>query len=178
MLKGMNWTMVPWDRSATIVNEPCRPELFCPMTATTVTRHYQTVLDLNTRGKSLLRFTRQVQDAVRTAGIQTGLCTVFVRHTSASLIIQENADPDVLVDLENFMARLVPENYPYAHSTEGPDDMPAHAKASLMGTSVMLPIQNGRLAMGTWQGIYLNEHRNHGGPRKLIVTAMGLPRSS
>jgi secondary thiamine-phosphate synthase enzyme len=173
MLKGMNWTMVPWDRSATIVNEPCRPELFCPMTATTVTRHYQTVLDLNTRGKSLLRFTRQVQDAVRTAGIQTGLCTVFVRHTSASLIIQENADPDVLVDLENFMARLVPENYPYAHSTEGPDDMPAHIRSVLTHTTENIPIVQGRLALGTWQGIYLWEHRQRGHQREVVIHISG-----
>lgn len=143
------------------------------MTATTATRHYQTVLDLDTRGKSLLRFTDAVQAAVSTSGIVTGLCTVFVRHTSASLIIQENADPDVLVDLENFLARLVPENYPYAHSTEGPDDMPAHIRSVLTHTSENIPVVQGRLALGTWQGIYLWEHRQRGHRREVVIHIFG-----
>jgi secondary thiamine-phosphate synthase enzyme len=108
--------------------------------------------------------------------IQSGFLQVFIQHTSASLTINENADPDVRVDMESILNHLVPEKQSYyVHTFEGPDDMPAHAKASLMGAGVMLPIQNGRLALGTWQGIYLNEHRNYGGPRKIIVTAMGNP---
>ncbi|TVQ05713.1 MAG: YjbQ family protein, partial [Leptolyngbya sp. DLM2.Bin27] len=93
------------------------------MTATTATRHHQQVLTLRSQGKSLQRFTAEVNQVVRASGVETGLCTVFLRHTSASLIIQENADPDVLVDLENFLAKLVPEGNHYIHSTEGPDDM-------------------------------------------------------
>jgi secondary thiamine-phosphate synthase enzyme len=143
------------------------------MTATTATRHHQTVLTLDTRGKSLLRFTQEVQGVVRASGIQTGLCTVFIRHTSASLIIQENADPDVLLDLENFMARLVPETYPYAHSTEGPDDMPAHIRSVLTQTAETLPVMGGRLALGTWQGIYLWEHRQRGHRREVVVHVSG-----
>jgi secondary thiamine-phosphate synthase enzyme len=108
--------------------------------------------------------------------IQSGFLQVFIQHTSASLTVNENADPDVRRDMESILNHIIPENEPYyVHTFEGPDDMPAHAKASLMGASLMLPVQNGQLALGTWQGIYLNEHRNHGGPRKLIITAMGMP---
>jgi secondary thiamine-phosphate synthase enzyme len=143
------------------------------MTATAVTRHHQKVLDLSTRGKSLQRFTHQVQGVVSESGITTGLCTVFIRHTSASLIIQENADPDVLVDLENFLAKLVPEQAHYVHSTEGPDDMPAHIRSVLTSTSETIPVMNGRLALGTWQGIYLWEHRSHSHHREVVVHVMG-----
>lgn len=143
------------------------------MPATAITQHYQTVLDLKTRGKSLQRFTQKVQKVVSDAGIVTGLCTVFIRHTSASLIIQENADPDVLVDLEAFLAKLVPEHTNYVHSTEGPDDMPAHIRSVLTSTSETIPVVNGRLALGTWQGIYLWEHRSRGHHREVIVHVMG-----
>ena len=143
------------------------------MTATAITRHYQKVLDLQTRGKSLQRFTQQVQGAVSESGITTGLCTVFIRHTSASLIIQENADPDVLVDLESFLAKLVPEQTYYVHSTEGPDDMPAHIRSVLTSTSENIPVVNGRLALGTWQGIYLWEHRSRGHHREVVIHVMG-----
>jgi secondary thiamine-phosphate synthase enzyme len=140
---------------------------------TAVTQHYQTVLELDTRGKSLYRFTNLVQGAVKTSGVTTGLCTVFIRHTSASLIIQENADPDVLADLETFFAKLVPEGTFYLHSTEGPDDMPAHIRAVLTHTSENIPIMNGRLALGTWQGLYLWEHRHRGSRREVVVHISG-----
>jgi len=143
------------------------------MTATAITRHYQKVLDISTRGKSLQRFTRQVQGVVDESGITTGLCTIFLRHTSASLTIQENADPDVLVDLENFLSKLVPEGNHYVHSTEGPDDMPAHIRSVLTSTSESIPVMNGRLALGTWQGIYLWEHRARGHVREVVVHLVG-----
>jgi secondary thiamine-phosphate synthase enzyme len=140
---------------------------------TTVTRHYQQVLQLQSRGKSLQRFTHQVQDVVNASGIRTGLCTVFLRHTSASLIIQENADPDVLVDLENFFSKLVPEGNHYLHSTEGPDDMPAHIRTALTHSSENIPVMDGRLALGTWQGLYLWEHRARGSTREVVVHVTG-----
>ncbi len=105
---------------------------------------------------------------------KAGLCQVFIQHTSASLTINENADPTVRMDFETFMNKAVPENDPdYVHDYEGPDDMPAHLKASLMGASVLVPIRHGRLALGTWQGIYLCEHRDRGGSRNVLVTAWG-----
>lgn len=105
--------------------------------------------------------------------IKAGLFHIFIQHTSASLTINENADRDVRTDLESSLNALAPEDFPYVHTLEGPDDMPAHVKASLMGTSVTIPIAGGQLALGTWQGIYLCEHRNHGGPRKLVATVWG-----
>jgi secondary thiamine-phosphate synthase enzyme len=143
------------------------------MTATTATRHYQQMLTLRSQGKSLYRFTNKVQDVVGASGIETGLCTVFLRHTSASLIIQENADPDVLVDLENFFAQLVPEGNHYIHSTEGPDDMPAHIRTALTHTSETIPVTGGRLALGTWQGLYLWEHRTQRSAREVVVHVTG-----
>lgn len=143
------------------------------MTLTAATRHYQQVLTLRSRGKSLQRFTADVEQVVRASGVETGLCTVFLRHTSASLIIQENADPDVLVDLENFLAKLVPEGGHYIHSTEGPDDMPAHIRTVLTHTSETIPVVQGRLGLGTWQGIYLWEHRARGSAREVIVHVAG-----
>ena len=106
--------------------------------------------------------------------IETGMLQVFVKHTSASLTINEDADPTVRMDFESHMNKMVPENAPYyKHNYEGPDDMPAHIKASLMGTSVQIPITQGKLNLGTWQGIYLCEHRNHASGRKLVLTAFG-----
>ena len=98
---------------------------------------------------------------------------VFIMHTSASLSINENADPDVPVDLEMSFNKIAPESFPYIHTCEGPDDMPAHVKASMIGNSLTIPISGGRLCLGTWQGIYLCEHRNHGGSRRLVVTIQG-----
>jgi len=107
--------------------------------------------------------------------ISTGMLQVFIKHTSASLTINENADSSVGQDMESHINVMVPENAPYyIHTYEGPDDMPAHIKSSLMGSSVQIPITDGRLNLGTWQGIFLCEHRNHGGPRNLVITAFGL----
>ena len=105
--------------------------------------------------------------------INIGLLHVFIQHTSASLTINENADPDVQVDLESSINAIAPENFPYIHTIEGPDDMPAHVKASLLGASVSVPIHNGRLLLGTWQGIYLAEHRDRASSRNLILTIQG-----
>ncbi|MEO1618120.1 MAG: secondary thiamine-phosphate synthase enzyme YjbQ [Planctomycetota bacterium] len=105
--------------------------------------------------------------------IRTGMLQVFLQHTSASLTINENADPDVRVDFETAVNHIVPESLPYIHTMEGPDDMPAHIKASMMGASIQIPIGDGRPLLGTWQGIYLCEHRDHGGSRRVVLTAMG-----
>jgi secondary thiamine-phosphate synthase enzyme len=105
--------------------------------------------------------------------VRIGLLHVFIQHTSASLTINENADPDVPRDMESSFNAIAPEDFPYAHTCEGPDDMPAHVKASLLGSSVSIPIRDGQLCLGTWQGIYLCEHRNHGGPRLLVLTLHG-----
>lgn len=110
--------------------------------------------------------------------ISVGLLNIFIKHTSASLTINENADPDVRVDLESYFNRLAPENASYySHTSEGADDMPAHIKSSLLGNSITVPIKNGMLNLGTWQGIYLCEHRNHGGSRKLVLTLNGDERN-
>lgn len=135
--------------------------------------HHQKLLRISTTGKALHKVTSKVQAIVAESGITTGLCTLFLRHTSASLVIQENADPDVLTDLSNFFAKLVPEGYHYIHSTEGPDDMPAHIRTALTHTSEQIPIMNGRLALGVWQGIYIWEHRQHGSTRELVVHLSG-----
>ncbi len=121
-------------------------------------------------GQGLHEVTRAVATVVSRAAIDEGLCTVFVRHTSASLVIQENADPSARRDLENWLARLVPETDAlYTHTQEGPDDMPAHVRAALTATSLSIPIERGRLALGTWQGIFLWEHRRRPGVRTLVV---------
>lgn len=135
---------------------------------------YQRQLELSPARRGFHLITSKVVDAFpEIARIRIGQLTVFIQHTSASLTINENADPDVQVDLESLINRIVPEDFPYVHTMEGPDDMPAHMKASLMGASVTVPVQNGGLALGTWQGIYLCEHRNHGGRRRLILTLQG-----
>lgn len=119
--------------------------------------------------------TRQIESAIPAIGeISIGQLQVFIQHTSASLTINENADPTVRKDFETHFNRSVPENAPYyEHDMEGPDDMPAHIKSSLLGCSVLIPITNGRLNLGTWQGIYLCEHRDYGGQRRLVLTALG-----
>ena len=127
-------------------------------------------LTVATRGQGLHEITNEVARALREAKIGEGLCTVFVRHTSASLVIQENADPTARQDLERWLNRLVPEGDPfYQHDAEGPDDMPAHIKAALTQTSLSIPILEGKLALGTWQGVYLWEHRRRGGERELVL---------
>ena len=127
-------------------------------------------LVVETSGQGLLEITPTVNTVVANAGFEEGLCTIFVRHTSASLVIQENADPSAKRDLERWLNRLVPEGDPfYEHDTEGPDDMPSHIKAALTATSLSIPIIKKRLALGTWQGIYLWEHRRRGSRREVVV---------
>lgn len=127
-------------------------------------------IEIQVHGQGLHEFTDQVAAWVREQASGEGLCTLFIQHTSASLLIQENADPSARVDLENWLNRLVPENdVLYTHTLEGPDDMPAHIKAALTATNLSIPVQNGRLMLGTWQGIYLWEHRQHRGTRRVIV---------
>ena len=127
-------------------------------------------ISLRVSGQGLHDVTDEVRAAVRESGVREGLCTVFIQHTSASLTIQENADPSARHDLETWLNRLVPERDPlYTHTAEGPDDMPSHIKAALTATSLSIPILDGDLGLGTWQGIYLWEHRRHSGARKLLV---------
>jgi secondary thiamine-phosphate synthase enzyme len=134
---------------------------------------HQELIEVRTRGRGLLPITELVGKVVEQSGISTGLCSVFVQHTSASLVIQENADPAVLADLERWMADLAPEARPWEHTEEGPDDMPAHAKAALTNTSEQIPVRSGRLALGTWQGLFLWEHRSAPHTRRLLVTVLG-----
>ncbi len=135
----------------------------------------QQPLRLKARSRGFHLITREVVESLPDLpSIQTGMLQVFIQHTSASLTLNENASPEVLTDLEAHFKESVKENQPYyRHTLEGTDDMPAHIKASLMGSSLMLPIEGGRLALGTWQGIILCEHRNHGGARNLLLTAWG-----
>ncbi len=120
-------------------------------------------LEIRTRGKGFYPFTREVAAWVASAKVETGLLTVFIQHTSASLVIQENADPDVVLDMADFFERLVPEDDTrYRHTLEGPDDMPSHIRAALTATHLSIPVLGGRMALGTWQGIYLFEHRSLG----------------
>lgn len=129
-----------------------------------------TELRVATRGRGLVEITREVAAAVSDAGVAAGVCTLFVQHTSASLLIQENADPGVQRDLEAFFRRLVPEGDPlWTHVAEGPDDMPAHVRAAITQTSLSIPVVAGRLALGTWQGVYLWEHRRAGSQRRVLV---------
>ena len=134
---------------------------------------HQTI-EVKTSGQGLYEVTRQVADWVTTQSIDTGLLNLFCRHTSASLLIQENADPDVLTDLNAFFSRLVPEGDPdYLHRSEGSDDMPAHIRSALTQSSLSIPVRQRRLALGTWQGIYLFEHRSRGRPRELMMDLVG-----
>lgn len=133
-----------------------------------------TELNIQTRTKGLIDITREVVDWVGLQGIQSGLLTLFIKHTSASLTIQENADPDVLLDLETFFARLVLEQPNlYRHTAEGPDDMPAHIRSALTDVSLVIPISEYQTVLGTWQGIYVFEHRSHPHNRKVHLTLMG-----
>jgi len=136
---------------------------------------YQQTISLPARRRGFHLITSAIlQGAPGIRDFQTGLCQVFIQHTSASLTINENADPTVRIDFETWFNKTVPENDPdYRHHEEGPDDMPAHLKAVLLGCSVLIPIAGGELGLGMWQGIYLCEHRNHGGSRDLVVTCWG-----
>ena len=130
-----------------------------------------TELHIRNRGRGFTDLTSQVQDFVRASGVRAGLCNVFIAHTSASLLLGENADPDVRRDLEAFMQRIAPDGDPvWRHDTEGPDDMPAHVRAALTQASIVIPVVEGRLALGTWQGIYLWEHRTAPHERRVRIT--------
>ena len=131
-------------------------------------------ISVSVSGQGLHDITRQVVAAVQQSGIDEGLCTLYIQHTSASLLVQENYDPSARVDLENWLNRLVPENDPlYTHTLEGPDDMPAHIKAALTATSLSIPVIDGKPALGTWQGVFLWEHRHHASQRKVLLYLSG-----
>jgi secondary thiamine-phosphate synthase enzyme len=131
-------------------------------------------LEVATRGRGTTEITADIQSIVRQSGIKTGICNVFICHTSASLMICENADPAVLRDLETFMSRLVPDGDPmFTHTAEGPDDMPAHVRSVLTQSDLTIPVTAGRCALGTWQGVYLWEHRHRGHRRTVVVTVTG-----
>jgi secondary thiamine-phosphate synthase enzyme len=135
---------------------------------------HQETLTRRTDGRGTYELTAEVERVVRASGIETGLCHVFVRHTSASLIVCENADPTVRSDLERFVSRLVPDGDPlFEHTLEGPDDMPAHVRSVLTQVELTLPVTRGRCALGTWQGVYLYEHRTHPHSRQVVVTVRG-----
>lgn len=137
--------------------------------------HHESIA-LHSPGRALIDVTDQVAAIVRRSGIRTGLCTVFCQHTSASLVISENADPTVQRDLEAFLTRLAPDGDPiYRHTAEGPDDMPAHVRSALTQTSLGIPVVDGALDLGTWQAIYLWEHRHHPHRRRLSVMVIGNP---
>ena len=137
-------------------------------------RQSSTTLAVETRGRGLVDFTRSVNAWVAQSGFDTGLLTLFVRHTSASLLIQENADPDVRADLDRFFARLVPDGDAlFRHKDEGPDDMPAHIRTALTAVSLTIPLDGGRLVLGTWQGIYLWEHRMRAHRREVAAHLLG-----
>ena len=131
-------------------------------------------MQVATRGKGLYPITKEVEGWAEDRGVRTGLVTIFIQHTSASLTIQENADPDVVRDLDEFFERLVPENSKwFRHTTEGPDDMPAHIRAALTQTQLTIPLVNGKLALGTWQGIYVFEHRSSPHRRSIVLHLAG-----
>lgn len=136
---------------------------------------FQKLVSVSPKRRGFHLITRDIVAAIpELREIDKGMCQVFIQHTSASLTINENADPTVRKDFETFFNKSVPENDPaYQHNSEGPDDMPAHLKSAILGSSVLIPVTNGKLALGMWQGIYLCEHRNHGGERDLIITAWG-----
>lgn len=138
-----------------------------------MTTHQQTI-EVRTTAKGLHNVTGDVRRVVRESGVTTGLCTIFVQHTSASLIIQENADPAVLRDLERWMSDLAPESRRWEHDDEGPDDMPAHARCAITKTSETIPVTDGHLNLGTWQGLYLWEHRARPHARRLVVHVAGV----
>lgn len=132
-------------------------------------------LRVRTKGRGLYDITSEISAAVGKVKIADGICTVFIEHTSASLVVQENADPSVRRDMEKWIEKIAPEDpRAYEHDAEGPDDMPSHLRSSITRTSETFPIRNGRLALGTWQGVYVWEHRRHGHDRRVTVTVLGI----
>lgn len=135
---------------------------------------HQEILEVRTRGRGLVEVTSEIRRVVRSSGIETGLCVVFCRHTSCSLVIQENADPSARRDLEAWLERLAPDGDPrHTHTAEGPDDMPSHLRAAITKTSESIPVGGGDLLMGTWQGLFLAEHRTRPHRRSLVVHVTG-----
>ena len=134
---------------------------------------YQKTLEINTSPKSFLDITKDVQTLVSESGLDNGICNLFIKHTSTSLVIQENYDPSVRQDLETIFSKLVPEDFPYVHNMEGKDDMPAHIRSALTSTSETVPVVSGELSLGTWQGIYIWEHRDQRHIRQVMVTVVG-----
>ena len=134
---------------------------------------YQKTLEINTSPKSFLDITKNVQALVSESGLDNGVCSLFIKHTSASLVIQENYDPSVRQDFETIFSKLVPEDFPYVHNMEGKDDMPAHIRSALTSTSESIPFVNSKLSLGTWQGIYIWEHRDQTHNRKVMVSLVG-----
>ncbi len=134
---------------------------------------HQKILEVRSQGRGFVDLTSEIGGVVRESGVEIGLCTIFVQHTSASLVIQENADPAVLRDLARWLAELAPESRRWEHDDEGPDDMPAHARSALTRTSEVVPVSGGRLALGTWQAIYLWEHRARPHLRRVLVHVTG-----
>ena len=134
---------------------------------------YQKTLEINTSPKSFLDITKNVQALVSESGLDNGVCSLFIKHTSASLVIQENYDPSVRQDFETIFSKLVPEDFPYVHNMEGKDDMPAHIRSALTSTSENIPVVNGKLSLGTWQGIYVWEHRDQRHIRKITFSLVG-----
>ena len=134
---------------------------------------YQKTLEINTSSKAFLDITKKVQAIISESDLKNGICSLFIKHTSASLVIQENYDPSVRQDFETIFSRLVPEDFPYVHNMEGKDDMPAHIRSALTSTSESIPVVNGKLSLGTWQGIYIWEHRDQTHNRKVIVSMVG-----
>jgi secondary thiamine-phosphate synthase enzyme len=135
---------------------------------------FQEELDVSTEPRGLHDITREVARVVDQSGVSLGSCTIFVRHTSASLVIQENADPAVLRDLDRWISKVAPEGAQWEHSAEGSDDMPAHARSAMTKTSETIPVSHGKLALGTWQALYLWEHRAHRHQRRLVVHVSGI----
>jgi len=134
---------------------------------------YQKTLEINTSPKSFQDITKNVQALVSESGLVNGVCSLFIKHTSASLVIQENYDPSVRQDFETIFSKLVPEDFPYVHNMEGKDDMPAHIRSALTSTSESIPVVNGKLSLGTWQGIYVWEHRDQRHIRKITFSLVG-----
>ena len=134
---------------------------------------YQKTLEINTSPKTFLDITKNVQALVFESGMDNGVCNLFIKHTSASLVIQENYDPSVRKDFETIFSKLAPEDFPYVHNMEGKDDMPAHIRSALTSTSETIPVVNGKLSLGTWQGIYVWEHRGQSHGRVIMVSMVG-----
>ena len=134
---------------------------------------YQKTLEINTSPKSFQEITKNVEALVLESGLVNGVCSLFIKHTSASLVIQENYDPSVRQDFETIFSKLVPEDFPYVHNMEGKDDMPAHIRSALTSTSESIPVVNGKLSLGTWQGIYVWEHRDQRHIRKITFSLVG-----